>query len=154
MRLHNMQIHSTLSQCASDEMTMERIISEAEKAGLETIGISDHIDYLDPSREQKLLENFSLRDKLCPNINVQIGCEASQIDRCTIALDIATAKQFDFVLVASNHYHLSHVENPIERSPSAYAQHHLQMIEGAIDWGYTTIIPHPFLLAKVRDIDH
>jgi len=68
MRLHNMQIHSTLSQCASDEMTMERIISEAEKAGLETIGISDHIDYLDPSREQKLLENFSLRDKLCPNI--------------------------------------------------------------------------------------
>ena len=154
MRLHNMQIHSTLSQCASDEMTMERIISEAEKAGLETIGISDHIDYLDPSREQKLLENFSLRDKLCPNINVQIGCEVSQIDRCTIVLDIATAKQFDFVLVASNHYHLSHVENPIERSPSAYAQHHLQMIEGAIDWGYTTIIPHPFLLAKVRDIDH
>ena len=65
---------------------MERIISEAEKAGLETIGISDHIDYLDPSREQKLLENFSIRDKLCPPINVQIGCEASQIDQCTIAV--------------------------------------------------------------------
>ena len=154
MRLHNMQIHSTLSRCASDEMTMERIISEAEKAGLETIGISDHIDNFDPSREQKLLENFSIRDKLCPNINVQIGCEVSQIDKYTIAIDVATAKKLDFVLVASNHYHLSHVENPIDRNPSAYAQHHLKMIEGAIDWGHTTIIPHPFLLAKVRGIDH
>ena len=57
IRLHNMQIHSTLSRWASDEMTMERIIGEAEKAGLETIGISDHIDNFDPSREQKLLEN-------------------------------------------------------------------------------------------------
>jgi len=28
------------------------------------------------------------------------------------------------------------------------------MIEGAIDWGYTTIIPHPFLLTKVRNVNH
>ena len=55
MKLQNMQIHSVLSRCASPKMTMERIVLEAEKAGLETIGISDHIDHLDPVREKKIL---------------------------------------------------------------------------------------------------
>ena len=59
MKLHYMQIHSILSRCASPQMTMERIVVESEKAGLETIGISDHID---SGCEEKLLENFVLRD--------------------------------------------------------------------------------------------
>ena len=58
MKLHYMQIHSILSRCASPRMTMERIVVESEKAGLETIGISDHID---SGCEEKLLENFVLQ---------------------------------------------------------------------------------------------
>ena len=154
MRLHNMQIHSDLSRCASRQMTMERIIIEAEKAGIETIGISDHIDYLDPVREEQILENFVLRDKLRPAIDVKIGCEASQINPTTIAIRSNTAEELDFVLVAANHYHLEQVENPTGKSPLAYAQHHLKMIQGAINWSHTTIIPHPFYLSKVRQIDH
>ena len=58
-------------------MTMKRIVVEAEKAGLETISISDH---LDSAREEKLLENFVLRDKWYPAIDVKIGCEVSQMN--------------------------------------------------------------------------
>jgi len=65
---------------------MERIVLEAEKAGLETIGISDHIDHLDLAREKKILENFVLRDKLCPAIDVKIGCEVSQMNPTTIPI--------------------------------------------------------------------
>lgn len=153
--LHNLHIHSFFSRCASREMTIERIIIEAEKAGLEMIGISDHIDRPDAKeRQNRLLDNFLIREKLNPSINVRIGCETSQIDPNTIALDEGIARQLDFVLVSSNHYHLSIVENPSEKTPWEYAAHYLRMVEGAIDWGHATSISHPFLLAKVRDIDH
>ena len=151
---HNMQIHSILSNCASREMTIERIINEAERGGLATIGISDHIDLPHPARQNQLLANFEIVEKLNPSMNVRVGCEASQIAPDTIVVDKATAQQLDFVLVATNHYHLRQVEKPHDTSPASYAAHYLRMVEGAIDWGYTTIIPHPFLLAKVRELDH
>lgn len=154
MILHNMHMHSLISKCASQEMTMERIITEAEKAGIQTIGISDHIDSPDSDRQNQLLDNFEILEQLHPSIDVRIGCETSQLNPGTIAVDKETAQQLDFVLVASNHYHLSRVENPDDKSPSGYAAHYLRMVEGAIDWGYTTTIAHPFLLAKVRDIEH
>jgi len=135
-------------------MTMARIIAEAEEAGIETIGISEHIDSPDSARQHQLLSYFEILEKLNPSIDVRIGCETWQLNPNAIAVDEETAQQLDFVLVASNHYHLSHVENPSKKAPSEYAAHYLRMVEGAIDWGYTTIISHPFLLAKVRNIDH
>ena len=72
----------------------------------------------------------------------------------TIPIRNNTAQELDFILVATNHYHLEQVEKPIKRNPIAYAQHHLKMIKGAIDWGFCTIIPHPFYLSKVREINH
>lgn len=155
MILHNMHIHSFFSNCASREMRIEKIIIEAEKAGIEQIGISDHIDRPDAKeRQNRLLDNFLIIEKLKPSIDVLIGCETSQIDPSTIALDKETAQQLDFVLVSSNHYHLNHVENPNGKTPSEYAKHYLRMVEGAIDWGYATAISHPFLHTKVRDLDH
>jgi len=133
---------------------MEHITTEAEKAGVGIIGISDHIDYPDSDRQNQLLDNFIIREKLNPSIDLRIGCETSQFNPNTFAVDEETAQQLDFVLVASNHYHLSHVENPDDKSPSGYAAHYLRMVEGAIDWEHTTIIAHPFLLAKVRNINH
>ncbi|MFB3041502.1 MAG: hypothetical protein ACE1ZS_06830, partial [Candidatus Poribacteria bacterium] len=90
---HNMQIHSILSNCASREMTIERIINEAERGGLATIGISDHIDLPDPARQNQLLANFEIVEKLNPSMNVRVGCEASQIAPDTIVVDKATAQQ-------------------------------------------------------------
>ena len=151
---HNLHIHSLLSNCASREMTIARVVDEAERAGLETVCISDHIDRVDPAREAAVLGNFAVVRELRPSIRVLVGCEVSQIRPDAIAVGRETARRLDFVLVAANHYHLDHVENPVDRSPAGYAAHYLRMVEGAIDWGCATAIAHPFLLAKVRDVDH
>ena len=75
----NLHIHSALSNCASREMTIARIVEEAERAGLQTIGIADHIDRTDPGREAAVLANFQTVERLRPAINVLIGCETTQI---------------------------------------------------------------------------
>ena len=150
----NLHIHSTLSDCASREMTVARIVAEAERAGLQTIGLADHVDRSDPGREAAVLANFQTVERLRPPINVLIGCETTQIRPNVFAVSEAAARQLDFVIVAANHYHLDHVENPADTSPAGYAAHYLRMLEGAIDWGLATVIAHPFLLGKVRSLNH
>jgi len=67
-------------------MTIQRIITVAEQARLQVIGISDHIDSPDAVCQKHLLENFEILEKLNPSIDVRIGCETLQFSPSAIAI--------------------------------------------------------------------
>ena len=150
----NMHVHSRLSLCAAEEMTLPGILAEAERASLEWIGLCDHIDVPDATRYQEVLGNISVVSSIESPVKVLVGSEATMIAPDLMAVSDEVAAALDYVMVAVNHYHLGHVENPLDRSPQGYADHYLRMLESAVTWEYASIIAHPFWHAKVRDMDH
>lgn len=148
---YNLHLHSYKSKCANPEMTLENIVTEAQQLGYDFIGISDHINTFDDSPEL-LLET---RQELTPltEYPVLVGVETTQLAPHQMSLRDEFATQFDYVIVAPDHYHLSGVEQPVESTPAGFAKHHLKMLEGAIRWPSTDIIAHPFLVRRQRDSD-
>ena len=155
----NLHIHSTLSGCASNDMTIDAIIAKAWGCSISTIAITNHID--NPKtrmhRGQQLIKGYdNIRDriKMLNDIQVLLGCETTQTNPNEFSADNITASKMDIVLVSSNHYHLKYVDRPIDTSPKGYSNHYLSMVKGALDWEYTDVIAHPFYLHKLGGIDH
>jgi len=150
----NLHIHSNLSGCASKDMYVNNIIKAAK--GFKTIGIVDHVD--NPKRREKrskqiLKHNrFSKRIIQQDKVKILFGCETTQINETSFSVTDEVAEKLDLVLVSSNHYHLKYVDRP--QSETKYAEHHLNMLIGAINWEYTDILAHPFHLHKLKNIDH
>lgn len=142
---YNLHIHSIKSRCAKPEMTIKNIIERSAALGFKLIGISDHVNTESQSAEF-LLETKAEIDSLKPNLPlpVLVGCEVNQLSPTKMALADEIAAQLDYIIVATNHYHLKKVEQPAQLTPQGYARHHLDMLEGAIAWQYTNIIAHPF----------
>jgi len=149
----NMHVHTWLSLCAKEGMTLARIAAEAEAAGLEVIGISDHMDEPDWMRERVILRSrWMLQDVETP-VRFLMGSEVTALGPGVFALSEETAEALDYVAVSCDHYHLEATENPTDRSPAGYARHYLQMLEGALNFPWTDLISHPWGLTKVR-VDH
>jgi len=154
----NFHIHSTLSGCASKNMTVKAIVAKAEECSLSTIAITDHID--NPKtrdhRGRQLIKSYKeIRDEIRPlNLQLFLGCETSQINPNTFSVNDKTANEMGIVLVACNHYHLKYVNKPSITSAINYSNHYLSMVEGALRWKYTNIIAHPFYLHKLKTINH
>jgi len=150
--LQNMHIHSKLSNCAGDDNTMETIVREAESVGLELIGISDHMDLPDPGRVELIASNFEILKGIETDLRVLIGSEVSFLAPGRPAMSPEEMERFDYIIAATNHYHLSFVEKPRERTGIGFAVHHLMMIESAIELG-ADIIAHPFLNKYAAGMD-
>jgi histidinol phosphatase-like PHP family hydrolase len=147
---HNMHIHTFRSSCAHDEMVVPAIVERALAAGIETIGLVDHVN-IGSQREIAFLSD-DRRDveRLQPSLKVLIGAEVTMLSPTRPAMTPQQAQGLDFVMVSANHYHLSDiVEQPPSRSPESIAEHGLAMLEGAIETGITDIIAHPLVLTKV-----
>lgn len=143
-------IHTELSCCAQRETTIAEILDACSALGMKTVGISDHFHEMDRDFREMVRANRKLVEegqRRHPELQVFLGCEAqmNRPDQCTITPELAA--EFDYVLCAANHYHLT--ENPADRNPSGYAAHYLQMVEGAIDTGFVSSITHPFLHEKL-----
>ena len=143
-------IHTELSCCAQRETTVSGILEACSALGMKIVGISDHFHELDRDFPAMVRANRQLvqqEQRKHPGLQVFLGCEAqmNRPDQCTITPELAA--EFDYVLCAANHYHLT--ENPADQSPAGYAAHYLQMVEGAIDTGFVNSITHPFLHEKL-----
>jgi histidinol phosphatase-like PHP family hydrolase len=151
---HNLHVHSVVSNCAKREMLIPEIAREAERCGLETVAIVDHIDVPeDPAREALVASNSRIIEELDTPVRLLAGTETTVVAPGRPAVSERTRRGLDIVLLALNHYHLSNVEHPAERSPRAYADHHLLMIRAAAPLPYVDVIVHPFLHAKIRGLD-
>ena len=155
MRLtHNLHVHSVVSNCAKREMLIPDIAAEAERAGLDTIAVVDHIDLAEePDREAAVLANRQIVEKLDGPVQVLAGCETTLIAPGVPAASERTRLNLDIVLLALNHYHLANVERPRDETPRAYAEHHLVMMRSAAALPYVHAIAHPFCHTKLPDLD-
>lgn len=113
---YNLHLHSHKSKCAKPEMTLENIIQQAQRLGFDFIGISDHINRPEESAEI-LLETRQELENL-PNFPVLTGVEVTQLAPDRMSLADEMAGKFDYVIVASNHYHLRGVTQPDNPTPA------------------------------------
>jgi histidinol phosphatase-like PHP family hydrolase len=135
-------------------MELDSIVSTAHQAGLDLIGLSDHIDEADdPEREALVLANRELVARIESPVRVLVGTETTVLSPGKPAAGEQVREALDFVSVAVNHYHLPNVEHPTPRTPEGYAAHHLQMIRATVECPWVDIVVHPFLHGKLAGID-
>lgn len=144
-------IHTHRSKCGKPDNTVAAIVQVLDASGIRCAGLSDHID---ERTERDWFAGVAAGNRadlagLQSRPKILVGTEATMLSPARCALDADLADELDFVIVACNHYHLDIVENPDAATPQAYADHYLDMVQGAIDLGFADIIAHPFLHNKL-----
>lgn len=150
----NLHIHTTFSGCAKREMTARDIVRTADAAGLEIIALTDH-NYPD-KRNAVAQQRYDLMRELEGfehNVKVLIGAELSAYGINKFADDIACDNSLDFRLYTTNHYHQKYWEHPEEKTPRAYAEHMLAIMEGVIASGRADCFAHPFMAGYIHEFD-
>ncbi len=145
---------------AKKDMIVKDMIATNAAYDLTLMGISEHIDTLEQREEfkTKIAANRAEAQAAADaagTMKVMIGTESSMLNPKECAVGDEIAAILDYRLISCNHYHLKHVENP-EPTADAYANHYLDMLEGALALGYADTIGHPFYhqkLSKVFDHD-
>lgn len=150
----NLHIHTTFSGCAKREMTARDIVRTADAAGLEIIALTDH-NY--PDRQNAVAQQrYDLMRELEGfehNVKVLIGAELSAYGINKFADDIACDNSLDYRLYTTNHYHQKYWEHPEVKTPRAYAEHMLAIMEGVIASGRADCFAHPFMAGYIHEFD-
>ncbi len=143
---HDLHMHTYMSGCCSDKRNQRpaKILETALKAGLKTVGFSDHVwnvfdGYSDISRLRSDLLSVSA------DVRVLVGCEADTFSPGNFSITKEFAETLDFVLLACNHFHLNCVQQPRDVSPRSIAVHMLDFFRSAVLSGLATAVPHAFL---------
>ena len=149
---HNMHTHTNISGCARPHSTVASIVAVAEEAGLEMVGITDHIVY--PPDEinrdfDKVRADIAALDT---DITVLMGAEIDLKQPHTLAASQEFIDSLDYMIVPVNHYNEYFRTFPDDRTEEGYARHVLTSTEQAIDMG-ATVIAHPFVFFA-RDFLH
>lgn len=116
---HDYHIHTFLSICSQDEgQTPRAILESAIQRGLKTISLADHYwDERVPCDSavnrwyQRQDHAHILRSLPLPQaegVRFLFGCEADMDSRDTIGLSPARYDEFDFIVVATTHFHHTH----------------------------------------------
>ena len=142
----NLHCHTHYSNCAKREMTVENIIKEAERCGLEMLSLNDHI--LSPDElEQHFENNEQLRKEVeatGTKIKVLIGGEFSAYDTDKYTLRFADEKfKPDYRLYAANHYHVEAWHRPEDRSPDGFKEHMTGVLTCLFNEKAADCIAHP-----------
>lgn len=140
-------IHTQLSGCADNELSIEKIIKLQQERGIEAIGITDH-DYSYQSKVKTIQSAQQAIKAAEPSIEVHFGVESQMLEYQVTSIGIRLASYFDYVLMAPNHYHLRGVAQPRSfHDPRRVALHEIYMFEAAIACPITDAVVHPFLIS-------
>ncbi len=147
----NLHIHTNLSRCAKKEMVARDIVRVADKAGLEIIALTDHnYPHKQNAVAQQRYDLIRELDGFEHDVKVLIGAELSSYGIGKFADDIACDNSLDYRLYTTNHYHQDYWEHPEEKTPRAYAEHMLAIMDKVIDSGRVDCFAHPFMAGYVR----
>lgn len=147
----NLHIHTCFSRCAKPEMKARDIVKAADKAGLEIIALTDH-NYIN-KRNAVAQQRYDLIRELNgfeKKVKVLIGAELSAYGIGKFADDIACDSSLDYRLYTTNHYHQDYWEHPEEKTPRAYAEHMLAIMDGVIESNRADCFAHPFMAGYVK----
>jgi histidinol phosphatase-like PHP family hydrolase len=137
-------VHTRYSDCGQPEATPKAVVQAAREAGLEALGIADHVIFPhDRSRPAMVRQQLPVE---ADGLRLYVGCEADMQSptRCTIDPEFAAG--LDFVVVSASHLYLPGVELPPNLDPPATAAFILELTEAAIGTGLADIIAHPFVV--------
>ncbi len=140
-------IHSGLSICARDSMTLPAIVTAAEKRGFHSIAITDHVDVPEETaRCERIREEL---DRLKPSIRVLVGCEVEAFSD-----DLPVTEEFastvDLVLIAPNHFHSFPAEHMPADTPEDNARAFLKTFDRAASYPWVHTVAHPLILFETR----
>ncbi len=135
-------VHTKYSDCADPAATPEAMVRAAQEAGLEAIGITDHI-----ASPMNFDRPWRVRQELpaeADGLRVYVGCEAEMHapDRPTISREMAAG--LDFTVFAASHLHNIGPDALYGLQPPEMAAFVVELMRGAIETGYADIIAHPF----------
>ncbi|GEM_PF-1183490 len=147
-------IHTRLSPCAAQEMSIENILERENEKGMEVIALTDHCYSFEYSIKNVSRSRLSVKEtvsrmvkeeRISKSMKVLFGVEAEILEYRYVSVTPELAGEFDFVLVAPNHYHsLNMVFNLV--TPSLLAINELYNFQAAVKNPATDAIVHPFLL--------
>ena len=134
-------IHTNLSDCGDRAATLEAVVAAGEEAGLDAIGISDHIIY--PSdRERPGIARRALPAEV-DGMQVYVGAEVDMQSPTRAAIDEEFAAQLDYVNMACSHLYDPGVEREFIDEPRSMAAYMVDLMRGAIELGFVDVIVHP-----------
>lgn len=142
----NLHMHTNFSTCAKKEMTVKKMVKAADKAGLELIAITDH-NY--PKKKNAVasqrLELLKQLEGVEHNVKIMIGAELSSYDTGKFADDIECDNSLDYRLYTTNHFHQDYWVHPEEKTPRAYCEKMLSIMDKVIESGRADCFAHPFM---------
>lgn len=93
-------VHTNISPCAREEMTLERIIEQAQRRDYTAIGLSDHA-YADTY--DRILELREQARAIDTGLEVYVGCEVDVLPDGSLGISDDRLAEFDYVLAAPTH---------------------------------------------------
>lgn len=154
---HDFHVHTTFSDCCSDERQIpEIILPELVRLGIRRVGFADHI-WANPAfapndfyRPQTIERIKRLREilKSLPDYGVKIyvGCEAEMLGPGKFGITPELAEQLDLVVLATDHFHFKGiVGQPRSESPRDIGVHMLEFFVAGARCSMATTLAHPCL---------
>ena len=141
-------IHTNLSDCGDRAATLEAVVAAGLEAGLEAIGISDHIIF-PRDRERPGIARRALPGEV-EGMRVSVGCEADMQSPGRASIDGEFAAGLDYVMVSASHLYDPGVEREFIEEPRSMAAYMVDLMRGAIELGFVDIIVHPLHVPACR----
>lgn len=155
---HDFHVHTAYSPCARDktQATPLRMIQEAERLSIKTVGFSDHFAQFPPYPLPKWQNSgkemiASLREdlqKIDTPIQILIGVESDLVEEGKLTINKEYAADLDYVIISASHFHLPGIKKPSSTKIVSIAQHYVNMLKAALEFNFITIIAHPFKTPK------
>ena len=135
-------VHTNHSACGDRAATTEAVVRGAQEAGLEAVGITDHV-VVPADFERPLRVREELPGKV-DGLRVYVGCEVEMRapDEPSISREFAAG--LDFVVFSASHLHNIGPQVLYGLNPAEMAAFMLDLMKRAIETGYADIIAHPF----------
>ena len=144
---HNIHTHTNVSPCGKRHSTVAAIVATAEEAGLELVGITDHLVYPPDEKNYDFDKVRADIKAVHTDITVLMGAEIDLKQPHTLAASQEFIDSLDYMIVPVNHYNEFFRTFPDDRTEEGYARHVLTSTEQAIDVG-ATVIAHPFVCIR------
>lgn len=144
----DLHIHTFFSPCAEQTMTFDRIVQEAEKAGLKDIGFSDHPFRRGLDRHHEAIRDF--RETLQSTVRVWIAAEVEVVARGQLILTSRDLPLIDYLIAAPSHYDLIHSPPVRDLSdPVEWADRLMTDMENVPGSG-ADAVAHPFFVMALQ----
>jgi len=141
-------IHTRLSDCGDPASTFEAVVAAGQEAGLDAIGISDHIIF-PGDRERPGIARRALPAEV-DGMRVYVGAEVDMQSPGRAAVDGEFAAGLDYVNMACSHLYDPGVEREFIDDPVSMAAYMVDLMRGAIELGFVDIIVHPLHVPACR----